>query len=361
MSQWNAVRFALARSRFLRLVTIQAHKVSPLNLRRVLRISPARNAKTLALAVEACAARHVDPTELVEESLRIQVRSGEGAGWGYPFDWQSRSFWCPRNTPTAVCTGFVVRALRAALPGLPEDLREACVRAILDSAQMVLHDLNRTPEPPGFCFSYSPVDRSQVVNATLLAAEILAHAAVVTERRELLEEGLPTVEWALSRQAGNGGWRYGSAGHHAWEDSFHTGFNIMSLDRIAAACAHFGIASGIEPRLRLAYEHFKGTFFESDGWPRYYEHSKWPGDAHTAAVAIITFLQFETRDPDARACAERTLRWALTNLWNERGHFDYQVHRFYRVRIPYLRWSQAWMLLALARWEAASSYSGRGD
>ena len=30
------------------------------------------------------------------------------------------------------------------------------------------------------------------------------------------------------------------------------------------------------------------------------------------------------------------------------GHFHYQVWPWTTVRIPYMRWSQAWMLLAMA-------------
>jgi len=31
------------------------------------------------------------------------------------------------------------------------------------------------------------------------------------------------------------------------------------------------------------------------------------------------------------------------------GYFYYQRHRFHTNRIPYMRWSQAWMMYALAR------------
>ena len=34
---------------------------------------------------------------------------------------------------------------------------------------------------------------------------------------------------------------------------------------------------------------------------------------------------------------------------DERGFFYYQKRRFYTVKKPYMRWSQAWMLYALAR------------
>jgi hypothetical protein len=46
--------------------------------------------------------------------------------------------------------------------------------------------------------------------------------------------------------------------------------------------------------------------------------------------------------------AYKVLCWAIENMWDERGYFCYQQHRFWKNCIPYLRWGQAWMLLALA-------------
>jgi hypothetical protein len=48
--------------------------------------------------------------------------------------------------------------------------------------------------------------------------------------------------------------------------------------------------------------------------------------------------------------ADRILRWTLEHLRDSRrGFFYYQRRRFYTVRTPYMRWTQAWMLYALAR------------
>jgi hypothetical protein len=39
----------------------------------------------------------------------------------------------------------------------------------------------------------------------------------------------------------------------------------------------------------------------------------------------------------------------MQNLRDETGFFYYQQRRFFKVRIPYMRWSEAWMMYALAR------------
>jgi hypothetical protein len=47
----------------------------------------------------------------------------------------------------------------------------------------------------------------------------------------------------------------------------------------------------------------------------------------------------------------------MNNLWDDRGFFYYRVLRLGKVRTSYMRWSQAWMLLALAELMRASGGS----
>jgi hypothetical protein len=54
-------------------------------------------------------------------------------------------------------------------------------------------------------------------------------------------------------------------------------------------------------------------------------------------------------DPQALEFAERIAQWAIDNLRDRAGFFYYQRRRFVTVRTPFMRWSQAWMLYALAR------------
>ena len=47
--------------------------------------------------------------------------------------------------------------------------------------------------------------------------------------------------------------------------------------------------------------------------------------------------------------AEKIGDWTIENLRDSRGFFYYHRQRFCKVRIPYMRWSEAWMMYALAR------------
>jgi hypothetical protein len=72
-------------------------------------------------------------------------------------------------------------------------------------------------------------------------------------------------------------------------------------------------------------------------------------DTHAAASAIVTFLECRDLDRDAPTLAQKVANWTIRNLRDRRGFFYYQKRRFYTVRKPYMRWTQAWMLYALSR------------
>jgi hypothetical protein len=42
------------------------------------------------------------------------------------------------------------------------------------------------------------------------------------------------------------------------------------------------------------------------------------------------------------------LKWAMNNMWDTRGFFYFQKMPHFTVRTPFMRWSQAWMLLSLS-------------
>ena len=53
----------------------------------------------------------IEARELLDDLIWMRLKGFHGACWGYNFDWQSRSFFAPRGTPTIVPTAFAARAL----------------------------------------------------------------------------------------------------------------------------------------------------------------------------------------------------------------------------------------------------------
>jgi hypothetical protein len=263
------------------------------------------------------------------------------ACWGYNFDWPNRSFFAPAGTPTIVNTVFIAEAFldRHELFGAEEDLaiaRSAC--------EFLLKRLTMMEDSSGVCFSYTPLDRRRVHNANMLGAALLARVGNVTGESHLLESSRQAVMYSMSRQNADGSWPYGVGGAEGWIDNFHTGFVLVSL----LEYIRYSHNNAFEDHLVRGYGYWKSAFFTSDNLPKFYADSLYPIDAHSVAQAVLTFLAFSNRDPDAMARAIQLAEWGSASMQDGRGYFHYQIGRCLRNRIPYMRWSQAWMFRALA-------------
>jgi hypothetical protein len=344
----------LKSSRAARLLWTQAFKRSPVSFRRVAGVPPERNAKGTALfALAALANFRRTRTKEAEGEARVLLRDllsarldgASGAAWGYNFDWQGRAFFAPKGTPTIVPTAFAARALTEAARSFGD---EAYLRAARSSCDFILHELPRSFETEReVCWSYSPVDRTRVFNASLLAAETLAGVGSLTHEDELGEWARRGARYVVKRQREDGSWAYGADAYQSWADNFHTAFILTSLARIMAAfpaCrAEFAAAT------QAGYLFWRDSFFLADGWPKYFHDRLYPADAHSAGASIVALLELQQLDQEALGLSKKIARWALRWLRDPRGFFYYQRRRFYTVRTPYMRWSQAWMLYGLSR------------
>ncbi len=353
---------SLQRSRFARLAWTQLHKRSPINFRPLVRIPRERNAKGVALFALAALAEYrrsqtkeaeVEARELLDDLMWMRLKGFKGAAWGYNFDWQSRSFFAPRGTPTVVPTAFAARALCEAAEVFAHEEYLPFARTICD---FILNDLHRSEESESeVCFSYSPLDQTRVFNASLLAGETLARVGRLAGEPSLCDWAIRAARYVARRQRADGSWVYGGNNYQSWADSFHTAFILASLSRIidAVGSEPGAVATGLidefDSTLRRGYEFWRERFFLADGWPKYYPDRLYPADAHSAASAIVTLVELRGRIPGTMILAEKIANWTLDNLRDSSGFFHYQRRRFYSVNIPYMRWSQAWLAYALAR------------
>jgi hypothetical protein len=351
----------LTNSRTARLVWTQLLKRSPLNLRPLARVPLQKNSKGIALFALASLSRYRrlktaeaenETRELLDELLRMQIHGYSGSAWGYSFDWQSRNFFAPRGTPMIVPTTFAVRALLEAYEALKDNQYLATARS---SCEFIMKDLRRTVESEDkdgeLCFSYSPLDDTKVFNASLFAAETLAGVGALMDESEFhgvaKDLAIRAARYVVRRQRNDGSWAYGAGPGQQWIDNFHTAYVLLSLSKIMKCLS--GGEIDLKPALEHGYRFWRERFFLADGWPKYYHDTLYPADAHAAATAIITLIELQELDRQALQLAETIAVWTIRNLRDSRGFFYYQRRRFYTVRTPFMRWTQAWMLYALGR------------
>ena len=338
-------------------VWVQLVKHSPLNLRALLGIPKVHNPKGMGLFLASYLRKFILTQEsgYLEQTRSIATwlveNSSSAAGgraWGYPFPWPNRGFFAPAGTPNVINTTFIGLAF-VDLCSLGPDLGApfSALDIARQAAEFVISGLHRLHVGPDeFCFSYTPLDQRAIHNANLMAAWLLAEVGQLTQETELKETALKAARFSARRQAADGSWLYGPCLRDHWVDNFHTGFVLQAFAglRKALNCDEF---KGVEAR---GYAFWKQTFLLPDGTPKYYAHKTYPIDIHAAAQAVLTLLTYRDQDPAADALARKILGWSVKNMRDPDGYFYFQRKRGYTIRIPYMRWSQAWMQRAFSEW-----------
>jgi hypothetical protein len=337
-------------SRIPRLIATQALKRSPVDLRRLMQIPPTQNPKAMALFLAAALKlQRVAPAqaeglpELMTERL-IALRSKGTAYWcwGYSFPWQTRTLVVPRGTPNLVCTTFVAGAL---LDAYEQRKESRCLTMAVSAADYILNELYRTDGKTVAGFSYPlPSMKSDIHNANFLAAALLCRVYKLTGDARFIDPALKVARGSAARQHDDGSWTYGEGETQQWVDNFHTGYNLCSLRDISRHAE----TTEFDPHIRRGFEFYRTHFFRPDGAARYFHDKTYPIDIHCVAQSIITLVTFSELHPDNLRLAHSTLEWAMNHMWDERGFFYYRRLRLGTIRTSYMRWSQAWMLLALA-------------
>ncbi len=342
----------LKHSRLARLAWTQFFKRSPLNFRSIALVPKGKNPKGLALFALAALAEYGrtksnegEIRKLLNELLNLKLENFSGACWGYNFDWQGRAFFAPMGTPTIVPTAFAVRALVESAKDLNDEnyLREA--RSVCD---FIINDLNVSEETNDeICFSYSPIDKTRVFNASLLAAETLASVGALTDENSLKDLAVRGARYVVRRQNENGSWAYGADNYQSWADNFHTAFVLSSLKRIVTGIPE--CRDEFIEAIKHGYKFWIENFFLSNGTPKYFHDKTYPIDSHSSGAALVALVDLKEFDENAFSLADKIARWAIEEMQTEQGYFYYQLKLLYPIDIPYMRWSQAWMMYGLAK------------
>jgi hypothetical protein len=213
----------------------------------------------------------------------------------------------------------------------------------VSAAEYILNELYWTDGGSVASFSYPlPSHRALVHNANFLAAALLSRVYRHTHEERFLVPAVTAARYSASKQNADGSWDYGEASTQKWIDNFHTGYNLCALQQIDRCLG----TDEFEGRIRKGFDYYKGHFFRNDGAVRYFHDRTYPIDIHCVAQSIITLLQFRDLESGNVPLAHSVFRWAMNHMWDDRGFFYYRVLRFGTIRTSYMRWSQAWMLLA---------------
>jgi hypothetical protein len=316
--------------------------------RRWLRVPESKNPKAFGLFLAAYCdmARAGDDTRRAAFYLRSELQRLRSPNepeycWGYDWDHVSRSGIMPAFSPNCIATTFAAHALL----DMAEVFGDAEAYDMAQSAgRFLISRLNRSVDTPQqLCLSYTPRDKGQIFNASVLVGAL--QTRLQPDDPERTQIARRTMAYLVAQQRPDGSWYYGASRRHRWIDGFHTAYNLSALLAYQRRTGDTQFAAA----LRHGYQYYVDNFFLADGAPKYFHHSLYPIDIHSCSQAIVTLCDFAVDDPKAMERAVRVARWTIANMQAEDGSFFFQINRFWTNRTPYMRWGQAWMMHALAR------------
>ncbi len=336
----------------------QAIKRSPVNIRPIIGVKKGINPKGYGLFLHAYSLLAemdvIDKNEAEEKAhfffnwLKKNPSKGySGHCWGYNYDWPHKNgdvFY--KNTPSSVVTGFISRALFEyyKLCKNPE-----IKRIINSSANFILNDIILTETEFGLCFSYTPARRDLTVNASLLAAEVLVYDDYLHNKSEHKDVVKGVMDFTKHFQNKDGSWYY----KHKLDSydpknqiDFHQGYVCETMHNIIKYGQ--GLYDDYLPCIKKGLNFYYANQFDEQGRGFWRLPAKWPIDIHNQCQGIITFAKFKDFEKDYLPFAKTIAQWTINNMQGKKGNFYYQKWPLITNKVNYLRWNQAWMLLALS-------------
>jgi hypothetical protein len=336
------------------ILAIQLFKRNPLNLRKIFGVPKQWNPKALGLFLRAYAM--MPPNEenekkcrwLFDKLLELRSQGYPGMGWGYPFPWASPEKYLPAWSPTSVVTGFVAQGLDVYYRRYGD---ERAAEALDGACVFLSESLHHIVEDDFYAISYSTVKPDFCYNASLLAAQTYALRYAHNLQSAYADIAKSALDTVISRQKSDGSWNYSerlNTGKQRVQIDFHQGFVLDSILSIAASLDYF--PPSVERALQEGFEFYRDCQFTSEGRARWRLPGDYPADIHHQAQGIITATRYYAYSGSRRAedLAKSVLFFTLRNFRDRKGYFYYRKHRSVTDRTSYMRWGNAWMLLAMA-------------
>ena len=336
-------------------IFIQFFKRLPVNLRPYLGMKPGYNPKAMGLFLHAFVIlfRKTGKEEFLKRAQFLfgwlcenASRDYKGSSWGYDFQWISPIRNLPAFAPSAVVTAFICRGVYAYYQATNDPKAK---HILLTAAEFISSELPKVEDNTGICFSYTPMQEEICYNASLLAAEVLYYANTFLEDESLSNQIVAAVNFVLSRQKPDGSWYYSQSLDMRTERrqiDFHQGFILESL-HILRECP------GMDRRqcnnaIRGGLAFYRFQQFHDNGQAKYRLPKSYPVDIHHVAQGVLTFTRLSEYDPSYLIFSRQIASWAILHMFASKHYFYYRKYKYFRNRIDYMRWGQAWMLLALA-------------
>ena len=341
---------------YLEILITEFNKYSPINLRPSLKIEKGIHLKGIALFAQAYSKMHNLTKEeryrrelekclsiITEKSLKNKYKYNCWANHYFPHTSADKSK-LTTDAPGTIGTGQAIIALVEGYKNLKDDnLKEM---AISTGNFLIKYLLEEDGED--FFLKYSLTEKDRIIlNASAQGLEAMSHLLPIYEDEEMKDVCERLANFLIKKQRDDGSWVYSvyKNGKMRIQLDFHQGYII---DGLLAFLPYSKNKETVISCIEKGAKFYKEVLFLENGQSYYRYPMRYPVDIHHQAQGIITFSKLSILDPKYLEFANKIAEWTISNMRDNSGYFYYQKHRLFTNKIPYMRWGQAWMMLALA-------------
>lgn len=268
------------------------------------------------------------------------------AGWGYPFDWVTRTGVMEAGTPLITTTPYVYEAFSHVHE---MDPRDRWLEAMHSAAEHAANDIkDREISRDSATAGYNPLDsEGGVINASAYRAFLLMSAAIQFGRDDYRRIAERNLNFVLGAQQPNGAWYYSIDGVRDFVDHFHTCFVLKALAKIERLTGHEGCRKAIE----AGTDYYVRHLFDERGLPKPFSRAPrltvYRQELYDYAECINLGVLLKGRSAELDERVQATLDDLLNHWRKPDGSFRARRLLLGWDNVPMHRWAQAQLFRSL--------------
>lgn len=335
------------------ILAIQFQKRNPFNIRKLLGIKKDYNPKAMGLFLHAYSLQYqLKKDEAILQQMEFlfnwllenKTKGYDEYCWGYNFDWASPVKFLKKYSPTIVVSGFVAKGIFEYYQATQNQKAFEVLKRIGNFAEK---ELAWTKNEDGYCVSYSTKEVDCCYNANMLGAELYARLYSISNEPKYKDLACKMTDFTIAHQQENGSWNYSidiKTGKERTQIDFHQGYVLDSIHYVLKYCGENEI---YKEALKKGAEYYFKNQFKENGQSLFRLPKKYPVEIHNQSQGIITLTRLAYLNTQYAIFAEVIAQWTTENMQSKKGYFYYKKYPMYTIKTPFMRWSQAWIFLAL--------------
>ena len=317
--------------------------------RQRLPIADAHYAMGFALLAEIYAAdkyyrRAVHFLDVLQET---RCRGYEEYGWGYPFDWQTRTGTIKEGTPLITTVPYVYEAF-SAVYGIDQDPKWLRImRSIAEHAFTDYRDADISSDATSCGYTPAPDDPCGVINASAYRAFLLTKAGIELSEPRYLEAARKNLNFVCVSQNADGFWPYSTDGNRTFVDHFHTCFVLKALAKIEELTGNAQCHKAIE----LGTSYYVRSLFDTYHLPvpfaRRPRLTVYRRELYDYAECINLAILLHGRSAQLERILSNVVTDVVTRWQKKDGSFRARQLLLGWDNVPMHRWAQSQMFRSL--------------